>query len=79
MTCTDGTPFLLQGGNYTITVAGDFVPESGSVELKDRAGNTYACFFENGSVTIELRFAPTYQFALTDVTDLIATVQTAAY
>jgi hypothetical protein len=68
----------LLGGRYLITVAAGTFDEGGSVELRNAAGDVFATFADVGTATVDLLWG-TYNFALTGVTDLAATVATTPY
>ena len=61
-----------------MSASGTFGEGGGSVTLVDADGFAHASFTEAGSATADLRFG-SYNFVLTNVTDLVAGVKSAPY
>jgi hypothetical protein len=75
---TDSTAFPLAGGHYVVNVAGTFGEGGGTIELADADSNIFATFTDDGAATVDLRYGA-FNFAVSNVTDLVAVIQNAPY
>jgi hypothetical protein len=75
---TDTTSFTLVGGRYFVVVAGTFGEGGGTITLQDANSNIFATFTANGNATVDLRYG-VYNFSVSNVTGLTASIKTGTY
>jgi hypothetical protein len=74
---TDATPFTLVGGRYIVSATATW-NDTGTVTLQDAAGETFATFTDDGSATVNLRYA-TYSLAIDTAIDVSVTISRGSY